>query len=230
MQEQQFFTHSSAGGGRVGLVASDVSKAIDGVHLLAPVSLAAVPGSATILRGPNGAGKTTLLRLLAGRTDPSTGTVTLDGEPVDERRPVTREAVASLLGPPAAYPDLTLRDHLTLVDATWGRDPGTCEQRALQALDDLTIRHLAGRFPHELSSGQTQLFHLALVLFRPARVLLLDEPEQRLDTDKRRLVTDLLAARRDAGDLLVLACHDPAMTSALADTVLDLAPADAPDD
>ncbi|MFN8045729.1 MAG: ABC transporter ATP-binding protein [Dermatophilaceae bacterium] len=217
-----------ADGGGV-LVAREVSKSIDGVHLLAPVSLTATPGTATVLRGPNGAGKTTLLRLLAGRTDPSSGAVTLDDEPVDERKPATRDAVASLLGAPSAYPDLTLRDHLTLVDATWGRDPATCEERVHDCLAELTIAPFAGRFPHELSSGQTQLFHMALVLFRPARVLLLDEPEQRLDSERRALVTDLLGRRRDTGTTLVLACHDPAITDALADAVIDIHAADAPD-
>lgn len=216
--------------GRRVLEAVDVSKSIDTIHLLAPVSLTATSGTATVLRGPNGSGKTTLLRLLAGRTDPTTGTVTLDGERVDDRDRATRAAVATLLGAPAAYPDLTLRDHLTLVDATWGRDPQTCEERVHDALAELTIDHLAGRFPHELSSGQRQLFHLALVLFRPSDVLLLDEPEQRLDTAKRALITNLLAERRDAGATLVLACHDPAITDALADTVVDLVAADQTDD
>jgi ABC-type sulfate/molybdate transport systems ATPase subunit len=89
-------------------------------------------------------------------------------------------------------------------------------------LELLEIGHLAKRFPHELSSGQQQLFQLALVLFRPATVLLLDEPEQRLDTHKRDLLTGVLAARKDAGDTLVIACHDPVMTDELADAVLDL--------
>jgi ABC-type Mn2+/Zn2+ transport system ATPase subunit len=68
------------------------------------------------------------------------------------------------------------------------------------------------------------------VLFRPSDVLLLDEPEQRLDTAKRALITNLLAERRDAGATLVLACHDPAITDALADTVVDLVAADQADD
>lgn len=208
------------------LVADGVSKSIDDAALLAPVSMTAAPGTVTVLRGPNGSGKTTLLRLLAGRTDPTEGTLRLGDDPVDERRPATRAAVSALLGAPATYPDLTLRDHLTLVDATWGGDVDTCEERVVDALEELEIDHLAGRFPHELSSGQTQLFHLALTLFRPSTVLLLDEPEQRLDTDKRALLTDVLRDRRVAGHTIVLACHDPAITEALADTIVDLVSAD----
>ncbi|GGL45867.1 ABC transporter ATP-binding protein [Phycicoccus endophyticus] len=202
--------------------AVEAAKEVDGARLLPPTSFLARPGSCVVLRGPNGAGKTTLLRLVAGLAAPSSGTVTLDGEPADERRRATREAVAALVGVPAGWRDLTLVDHLTLVDATWGRDPGTCHERVLAALDEVGIAELADRFPHELSSGQAQLFHLALTWFRPARLLVLDEPEQRLDTERRALLADLVRRRSDGGTTVVMACHDPAVTAAVADEVVDI--------
>ncbi len=202
--------------------ARQAAKEIDGAVLLPPVSFVAEPGTCVVLRGPNGAGKTTLLRLVAGLTTPSSGEVTLDGAPADERDRATREAVAALLGAPATYRDLTLADHLTFLDATWGGDPSTCADRVVAGLDDFGIDDLAERFPHELSSGQGQLFRLALTWFRPARLLVLDEPEQRLDTDRRVLVADLLRARRDAGTTVLMACHDPELTAAVADHVVDV--------
>lgn len=210
----------SAAGPRV--VADRVSKTIGVVTLLAPTSVTAEPGRALVVRGRNGIGKTTLLKIVAGTLAATTGTVTIDGRPSDERDKTIRRRVAALLGAPAAYRDLTLRDHLTLIDATWGGDSDTCEERVGDALGLLGIGDLAERFPHELSSGQGQLFRLALTLFRPSDLLILDEPEQRLDTDKRVLVGDLLAARRDAGTTLVVATHDPPLTEGLADEVLDL--------
>ncbi|MCB1302017.1 MAG: ABC transporter ATP-binding protein [Tetrasphaera sp.] len=210
----------SAAGPRV--VADRVSKTIGVVTLLAPTSVTAEPGRALVVRGRNGIGKTTLLKIVAGTLAATTGTVTIDGRPSDERDKTIRRRVAALLGAPAAYRDLTLRDHLTLIDATWGGDSDTCEERVDDALGQLGIGDLAARFPHELSSGQGQLFRLALTLFRPSDLLILDEPEQRLDTDKRVLVGDLLAARRDAGTTLVVATHDPPLTERLADEVLDL--------
>ncbi|KGN38044.1 ABC transporter ATP-binding protein [Knoellia subterranea] len=213
------------------LRAVDVSKVIGPATLLAPVSVTAPSGSCLVLRGPNGSGKTTLLRILTGTLPPSTGTVHLDDRVADERDPVVREAVAALMGPPATYRDLTLRDHLVLIDATWGGNADTGDERVADSLDALGIGALAGRFPHELSSGQTQLFRLALTLFRPSTVLVLDEPEQRLDTEKRALVADLVAARRDAGTTVVLACHDPLITERLTggpeDHVVDLVAAEA---
>jgi ABC-type multidrug transport system ATPase subunit len=206
----------------VHLEADEVGKDIDGAVLLAPVSLSVRSGECVVLRGANGSGKTTLLRVLSGALEPSTGAAQLDGAPVDERDPRTRARVAALIGAPTAYRDLTVVDHLVLVDSTWGGRIDTADERADDLLTTLEIDHLSERFPHELSSGQQQLFHLALVLFRPAAVLVLDEPEQRLDTHKRELLTAILLARKAAGAALVVACHDPVITEALADRVVDV--------
>ncbi len=205
----------------VRLKAVGVTKLIEDNVLLSATNVDVRSGRCVVLRGSNGSGKTTLLRILAGTMDASAGTVTLDGEPVDERVPATRADVAALMGAPTAYRDLTLVDHLVLIDATWGRD-GDAAGRAEQMLATLEIEHLAERFPHELSSGQQQLFHLAMVLLRPSRVLLLDEPEQRLDTHKRGLLTQILLDRKSSGTALVVACHDPEMTGAIADRVVDV--------
>jgi ABC-type multidrug transport system ATPase subunit len=206
------------------LVAARVGKAIDGNVLLRPLDVAVAPGRCVVLRGANGSGKTTLLRILAGTMDPTEGSATVDGAAADERDPAVRRTVAALIGAPTAYRDLTLFDHLVLIDATWGRGEGA-EDRAEALLASLEIDHLAERFPHELSSGQQQLFHLAMVLGRPARVVLLDEPEQRLDTHKRGLLGDLLVNRKEAGAALVVACHDPDLTTRIADRVVDVVPA-----
>ena len=200
----------------------DVSKVVGPATLLAPVSVAAASGTCLVLRGPNGSGKTTLLRILIGALPPTTGTATIGDATADERDPAVRAAVAALVGAPATYRDLTLRDHLVLLDATWAGDADSCDDRVAAALTQLGLGDLGGRFPHELSSGQTQLFRLALTFFRPSEVLVLDEPEQRLDTAKRELVADLVAARRDSGTTVVLACHDPVVTERVADRVVDL--------
>lgn len=206
------------------LVAAGVTRSIEDTVLLRPVDLAVRAGECVVLRGGNGSGKTTLLRLLAGTTEATAGEVTVQGVPVDERNPAVRRDVAALIGSPTAYRDLTLVDHLVLVGATWGLG-ADADDRAESVLASLEIGHLAERFPHELSSGQQQLFHLAMVLSRPARVLLLDEPEQRLDTQKRTMLGALLLERKAAGTALVVACHDPDLTAQIGDRVLDVMPA-----
>ncbi|MEP7369413.1 MAG: ATP-binding cassette domain-containing protein, partial [Dermatophilaceae bacterium] len=150
------------------LRAAGASKKIDEAVLLLPTDVEVGAAECVILRGPNGSGKTTLLRILAGTVAPSEGEATLDGSPVDERDDLTRTAIAALIGAPATYRDLTLVDHLVLIDSTWGHVGERAQDRADQMLELLEIDHLAERFPHELSSGQQQLFHLSMVLVRPS--------------------------------------------------------------
>src|SRR5829696_5884065 len=168
--------------------------------------------------------ETTLLRIIGGLLVPSSGSSTIGGREADERDRAVRAAVAALLGAPTTYRDLTLVDHLVLIDSTWGGDPSTSDDRGEALLDRLGIAHLDDRFPHELSSGQEQLFRLALTFSRPARVVLLDEPEQRLDTGKRQVVAELIRERTAAGATVVMACHDPELTASLATRVVDVVP------
>lgn len=196
------------------LVADQVAVVIDGFSLLTPTSLALAPGSCTAIRGANGAGKTTLLRVLAGRVRATAGRVTLAGEPLSERRADQRAAVAALIEPPTLYPDLTLQDQLALVVAAWGEgDPE-------EALRRFGIEALRERFPHELSSGQRQLVSLAVTFARPCSVLLLDEPEQRLDPDRRQLVASAMLDARGRGVAIAFATHDQGLVECVADAEL----------
>ena len=202
--------------------AADVSVSLGDQTLLAPVSFTLEPGRTLAVMGANGSGKTTLLEVLAGRKAPSTGTVTVDGQPPDERRPRFRSQVAALLGVPPLARNLTLREYLALVAISWGREVDEAGRQADALLDELGIGRLAARFPHELSSGQTQLYVLALTLARPFEVLLLDEPEQRLDPDRSVVLGDALARRQEQGATVVIASHSRALVDRLGDQVLTL--------
>jgi ABC-2 type transport system ATP-binding protein len=196
-----------------------------GASLLAPTTLEVDRGEIVALRGANGSGKTTLLRLVGGKIAPTTGHVRVAGEPVDDRSAAFRARVAGSLGHPPFARDLTVREHLTLVGATWGRDVGTARADAAEILAELGLSTLADRFAHELSSGQTQLAALAIVLSRPFEVLLLDEPEQRLDADHLDTVIRVLERARDAGATVLLATHSDRLADSVADRIVTLADA-----
>ena len=89
---------------------------------------------------------------------------------------------------------------------------------SIHAPSTFGLTALGARFPHELSSGQTQLFGLALVFVRPFDVLLLDEPEQRLDPGRVELLAQAMLERRAAGATIIAATH----SSILADRTADL--------
>lgn len=211
---------SPSGPEAVLLEADRVSVEIDGAVLLPETSVRLAAGRCVAILGPNGAGKTTLLRVLAGRTRATRGTALLRGRPIDERRPQVRREIAALLDTPTLYPDLTLRENVALIQAAWsGANAGEELAPGLgsDALDSLGIAALSNRFAHELSSGQRQLVSLAVTLARPANLLLLDEPEQRLDPDRRGLVAETMLAARARGATIAFASHDADLVERVAD-------------
>ena len=198
----------------------DVTVSVGHAVLLAPVSASISPGDALVIRGRNGTGKSTLLKVLTGITSPTSGSALIGGDLVTSRdRRMSRE-VAAMIGLPPMAPDLTIADHVLLVATTWFDDPKAADGLAHDIVDELELAHMAARFPHELSSGQTQLFALALVLARPFDMLILDEPEQRLDPEHLDTVIRVLSTRRDRGVTLVIATHSERLADAIADHTL----------
>jgi ABC-2 type transport system ATP-binding protein len=190
--------------------------------MLPPVSFTLKMGECLAVTGPNGSGKTTLLRVLAGLMKPTSGRALVAGFEVDERDRRFRRVVAGLIGYPPVARDLTVEEHLTLVGVSWGASASSARKRAGDLLNDFGIGRLRLRFPHELSSGQSQLFSLTLALTRPFDVLLLDEPEQRLDAEHLALVTRALREVINGGKTLILASHNSALIDAVADERLAL--------
>ena len=200
----------------------DVGVVLDGNVLLLEATGSVQPGEILALTGANGSGKTTLLRVLAGLLEPTAGTVRIAGRSPDDRDRRFRTALGALIGPPQTARDLTVAEHLQFIAATWGTPAAAGAEQAQALLEELEITPLGRRYPHELSSGQVQLVSLALTFARPARVLLLDEPEQRLDAHRLELVISAIRARADAGAAVVLATHHPRLLEALADHRLPL--------
>lgn len=186
--------------------AENVSMVVGGEVLLPPLTFGARSGEIVALRGPNGSGKTTLLRVLSGSYRPTSGKITIDGTAISDRDAAFRRRVAALIGLPPLARDLTLVEHVRLVRASWGHLAGEDESPE-RLLERLGLDGLSSRFPHELSSGQTQLFALALTLARPSELLLFDEPEQRLDGDRMEHVKKLLVERVATGCLVIMATH-----------------------
>lgn len=199
---------------RLLLEARDVSRTVGGLRILAPVSVEVEAGRCLVLRGRNGSGKTTLLRLLLGLDRPSSGRVRLVDKTLSARD------IAGALGAPPFFENLTVLEHLLFVRASWGLASGS--ERPLALLRAFDAERLSRHFPDELSSGERQIVTLCLALARPARVLVLDEPEQRLDEQRRAALAGLLRTRLDEGAAVVLATHAADLSDAVADRVLTL--------
>ncbi|MFD8639142.1 ATP-binding cassette domain-containing protein [Streptomyces zaomyceticus] len=203
------------------IAAEAAEVVLDGTMLLAPTTFSVMPGEFRCLTGSNGSGKTTLLRAFLGSRRPTGGAVLVQGEPADMTRRRHRRLLASLVEPVPVARDMTVLEQVTLVAASWYGNTTTAAGRAEEITGRLGLTALAERFPSQLSSGQLQLFHLALTLVRPADVVLLDEPERHLDTERVDLVVTLLTERARQGTAFLVATHEAAVVEAC-DGVVEL--------
>lgn len=207
-----------------------VAAANGDVAVVSGVSFAVAAGAAVALVGPNGGGKSTLLRCATGRQQVTAGAVRLLGRPVEESRPWARRAVAALLEDVGSFPRLSVLDHLLLVAAGHGVESSTggmsgagrhdVEERVLDLLEELQLLDVADAAPWRLSSGQRRRLLLAATLVRPRRLLVLDEPESRLDPRTREWLADRLRAETEAGGAVLLASHDARLVQHVAAQVL----------
>lgn len=218
--------NGSSGNGEAPVDVIDVSFATrthGTVQVLGPTSFTLRAGEAVAVVGPNGSGKSTLLRLVAGADKPTSGVVRTWGRPAQESRLRRREDMSLLLGSPPTYHDLTVAEHLRLVSVAWaGRHEGPSVE---DALDEAELVRVRDQFPGELSSGEAQMFALALTLYRPARLVILDEPEQRLDAGWRAVSRRLIGHALDHGRAVVVATHDADLRRELSErgSVVELA-------
>ncbi|MFE1320708.1 ABC transporter ATP-binding protein [Kitasatospora phosalacinea] len=197
-----------------------VSRSYGGREVLHPVDLELAAGECVALLGHNGSGKSTLLRVAAGRDLPTGGTVRFDGLTMDENDPRIRARVAVVGDTVAHYPDLTVREHLLLVAVAHG--VADAADWVDQVLEDRSLTERADALPSALSSGQLQALLLACALVRPRDLLLLDEPEQRLDPEARRRLAELLRAELADGVAVLLVTHHTDLALEVADRAVVL--------
>lgn len=202
-------------GGTATIVAEGLVAGFGRTPVCDPVSFELSAGSSMAIVGPNGAGKSTVARTLCGQQQPLAGLSYFQGRPVDERSASFRRNVATIFDEDAFFPGLTVAEHL-LMTAHGHQVPKPA--KAVDAeLEFFELGNHGGNMPDELSSGQRRRLLLASALIRPATLLVLDEPEQRLDVPMRRELATRLNAATDQGSTLLLITHDPLLLTDVAD-------------
>ncbi|MBO3093886.1 ABC transporter ATP-binding protein [Cellulomonas dongxiuzhuiae] len=191
----------------------DLQVGYGAAPVCAPVSFTLGEGQAIALVGANGSGKSTVLKTVLGLLEPLVGSVEVLGRPVDERETWFRREVSSVLDDDAYFPALTVSEHLYLTARGHGVLGAQDEVEVL--LEEFGLADHARATPVSLSSGQRRRLLLAAGFARPRSLLVLDEPEQRLDQRMRARLADRLRAEREAGGAVLLATHDPDLVAAV---------------
>ena len=180
-------------------------------------------GELVAVTGPSGSGKSTLLACLAGLDDPSGGTVRLAGTRLSHRSETEKDrlrsgAVGVMTQSGNLVDHLTVRGNLRFAAALSGR------RRRVDLAEIARLVGLEDRidaWPSELSGGEAARAALGVALAGEPLVLLADEPTGELDSTSEHLVLGLLADSASRGVAIVIASHNPAVTST-ADRVVSL--------
>jgi ABC-type lipoprotein export system ATPase subunit len=185
----------------VGIQVTDLTYAFGERVLFRDLSWTARAGTVVALMGPSGIGKSTLLALLAGHLTPASGQIHLGGTPewimqsapLLERRSAIDNAAVGLLVQGIPFSEAT--------------------KRARSALESFGLADVAGVRAARLSGGERQRVAVARAVMRGAAVILADEPTASLDPAARESICDSLLRAANEGASVVIATHDPAVSS-----------------
>lgn len=201
------------------LVGRGLRKRFGGTVALDGVDIAVAAGEALAVTGPSGSGKSTLLHCLAGVLRPDEGSVTLDGERIDDlgeqRRSALRRARFGFVFQSGhLLAELPADENVALPLLLGGVGRRAAVARAREWFPRLGLAGLERRRPGELSGGQAQRVAVARALVAGPRVVFADEPTGALDeasgAETMRLLRETTRAQ---GAALLVVTHDPAVAA-----------------
>ncbi len=170
-------------------------------------------GETVAIVGTSGAGKSTLMTLLAGLDVPTSGEISLLGQPLshldDEARAKIRsESVGFVFQSFLLIPSLSALQNVTLPCLLKGEDEDI--QRATALLESVGLKDRLDHLPSQLSGGEQQRVALARAFMIKPKILFADEPTGNLDQQTAAKIVELLFELNSShGTTLVLVTHDP---------------------
>ena len=179
-------------------VSYDVSRILRGVDLEVPAR------SLVCLMGRNGVGKTTTLKSIVGLVRADSGSVTLDGKPLDGTKPDerARRGIGYVPQGRDIFPNLTVWENLKLSLVIHGAKANGQVDRVLQLFP--VLKDMLQRKGGVLSGGQQQQLAIARALLTDPKVLLLDEPTEGIQPNIIDQIGDTLLALKREGKLSIL--------------------------
>lgn len=195
------------------LTMKGITKSFPGVVALEDVDLDLKRGEVHALMGENGAGKSTLIKVLTGVEHPDSGTIELEGKPVQVRSPLHSQS----LGISTVYQEVNLCTNISVAENIMlGREPhrfgtidwGKLRLRAKQALKRLDIELDVTQPLENYSLAIQQMVAIARSLeIENARILILDEPTSSLDINESNRLFDLMRKLKTEGMGIIFVTH-----------------------
>ena len=191
---------------------TNVARRFGGFSALDGVSLTVEDGEILVLIGASGSGKSTLLQLINRLQDPSSGSVSVDGENIAGVAPEQlRRRMGYVIQGGGLFPHWTVARNIGTVPRLLGWDRARIAARVDELLDLLRLdaARLREAYPHLLSGGQQQRVGVARALAAHPSILLMDEPFGALDPVTRaELQAEIRRIHVETGCTIVFVTHD----------------------
>lgn len=192
-----------------------------GVEAVSALNLTLAGGQTTALVGPSGCGKSTILRMIAGLEAPTSGSVTIGGEPPEKT--LRKAGLSVAFQDPSLLPWRTVRGNIELA-LSLARQPIKADD-VDQLIRLVGLDGFAETRPAELSGGMRQRAAMARALATQPALLLLDEPFGAVDElTRQQLANDLPGIWEARGTTTVLVTHSVREAVTLCDRVVVLSP------
>ncbi len=201
-----------------GITVEGLGKKIKGTVILHDVNMTLEPGRIYGLRGRNGCGKTMIMRSLCGLLIPDKGTVTIDGEVLHRDIKFPR-SVGVLIENPSFLPQYTGYRNLRMLARLTG---GISDSDIRTALMRTGLDPDDSRTYRKYSLGMKQKLGIANAIMGEPDVIILDEPINALDEQTVENIKTELLKLRDAGKVIVIACHDRDELEFLSDIIYEI--------
>ena len=177
-----------------------------GVRALEGIDLDIRPGEFISLIGPSGCGKSTLLRVIGDLTEPSGGTVTVNGKTARQAR-LDRD-YGMVFQAPVLFEWRTVEGNVRLPLEVMGLSSSERDRRAREMLELVELRDFVKHYPPQLSGGMQQRVAIARALALEPAILLMDEPFGALDEMTReRMNSEVLRIWERTGTTIVFVTH-----------------------
>lgn len=183
----------------------------DGTVAVDNLSLEVPEGTLTVFVGPSGCGKTTSMRMINRMIDPTSGTLTVNGEDVTKVDAVKlRLGIGYVIQSAGLMPHLRVVDNVATVPVLRGESRRSARKAAIGVMERVGLDpKLADRYPAQLSGGQQQRVGVARALAADPPILLMDEPFSAVDPVVREdLQTEILRLQSELRKTIVFVTHD----------------------
>ena len=183
----------------------------DGTVAVDDLTVEVPDGTLAVFVGPSGCGKTTSMRMINRMIDPTSGTLTVNGDDVTKVDPVKlRLGIGYVIQSAGLMPHQRVVDNVATVPVLKGESRRSARKAAFGVLERVGLDpKLANRYPAQLSGGQQQRVGVARALAADPPILLMDEPFSAVDPVVREeLQTEILRLQSELRKTIVFVTHD----------------------